>query len=478
MSQKLTLAYALAAFGSGASGFPRRADSGAAASELDNIVTALGHSRNEALRALHGAAAASETTKDWRLKRRLAIVALHLGDMSLAHDMCLLRPDPIQRTVFIDQAASWQGDAERLAKFATSMVDPAFRAGICLGIGSTPDEQLTEEMKQAWIPVLADWYQHELDKGAHGAAGWTLRHWQLQLPMMPASKQPAEGCDWHVNSVGMSMLRIPGGSFTRQEKATDWPGAISIVQKVTLTRPFLLCDREVSVGQFQQFVDDPDYPGKEKARDWPGADSVMSPTTDHPVQRVDWNDAVLYCNWLSRREGRKPCYERTGEIFNYPTWEGGPHEEWRLIPNADGYRLPMESEWEFACRAGTTTPYSFGDGDAEGLASRFAVYGTNGPQICGSKLPNGWGLFDLHGNALEWCQDWMGAYGSEASVTDPVGPLTVASLPENNRLWCRVARGGAFSHGMMFITSNRHHFQPLSRRLFYLGFRVARTVTR
>ena len=71
----------------------------------------------------------------------------------------------------------------------------------------------------------------------------------------------------------------------------------------------------------------------------------------------------------------------------------------------------------------------------------------------------------------------MGAYGSEASVSDPVGPLTVASLPENNRLWCRVARGGAFSHGIMFISSQRHHFQPLSRRLFYLGFRVARTVS-
>jgi formylglycine-generating enzyme required for sulfatase activity len=97
----------------------------------------------------------------------------------------------------------------------------------------------------------------------------------------------------------MSMLRIPGGSFTRAEKATDWRDAINIVQKVTMPRPILLCDREVSVGQFQQSADDPYYPDKEKPRDWPGANSVMSPTADHPVQRVDWNDAVLFCGEAS-----------------------------------------------------------------------------------------------------------------------------------------------------------------------------------
>ena len=107
-----------------------------------------------------------------------------------------------------------------------------------------------------------------------------------------------------------------------------------VEQKVTLDPACsLLCDREVSVGQFQQFVDDPDYPAKEKAGERPGADTVMSPTTDHPVQRVDWNvghAAALFSTGPALVEGRKPCYERTGEIFNYPTWEGGPHEEWRL----------------------------------------------------------------------------------------------------------------------------------------------------
>ena len=202
------------------------------------------------------------------------------------------------------------------------MVDPALRSGICLGIGSTPAEQLTEETKQAWQPVLADWYQHEPDKGVHSAAGWALRHWQRQLPTIAASKQPAERTRLARQQRRHDDAQNPCREFHPQGRRGNGLAATqieNIVQKVTLTRPFLLCDREVSVGLFQQFVDDPDYPGKEKARDWPGADSVMSPTADHPVQRVDWNHAVLFCNWLSRKEGRKPCYERTGQIFNFPT---------------------------------------------------------------------------------------------------------------------------------------------------------------
>ncbi len=464
-SQKPALAYALAQFGSVDVDFLVAQIPSASVNEVDNITAALGHSKSDALQVLHAAAVASETNKDWRLKQRLAIVAWHLGDLSLAQVMCQPGPDPIQQTIFIDQTASWQGDAARLANSAPMMVDPALRSGICLGTGSTPAEQVTEETKQAWQPFLADWYQHDSDKGVHSAAGWALRHWQLILPAIAASPQPQDGRDWHVNSVGMTMLKVPTGSFTRKDDDTLGGAIKDIVQKVTLTRPFLLCDRAVSVGQFQQFADDPDYPGKEKATDWPGADAAISPTADHPVQQVDWNHAVLFCNWLSRKEGRQSCYERTGRIFNFPS--DGPREGWRLLPDTNGYRLPTEAEFEYACRAGTVSQYSFGDEEA--LATRYAVQGTNRTQVCGSKLPNGWGLFDLHGNVMEWCQDWRGKYGAEEAVSDPMGPAL-------DNKWYRTVRGGSFNYGSLANTSGRRDSYPFSNRLIYIGFRVARTV--
>src|SRR5581483_10128586 len=119
-------------------------------------------------------------------------------------------------------------------------------------------------------------------------------------------------------------------------------------------------------------------------------DPNFNPTAGHPVQQVEWIHALLFCNWLSRKEGRKPCYERTGKALEYAD---RLRDVWRLIPDADGYRLPTEAECEYACRAGTVTQYSFGD--EEGLANRYAVLGMNHTLICGSKLPNGWGLFDL-----------------------------------------------------------------------------------
>src|SRR5205823_2887430 len=117
-----------------------------------------------------------------------------------------------------------------------------------------------------------------------------------------------------------------------------------------------------------------------------------SPSPEHPVQCVSWIDAVLFCNWLSQREHRSQAYVRDSS-------------GWQLVPGAGGYRLPTEAEWEHACRAGTTTEYI--SGDDERFLGSYAVYLSNQTAICGSRMPNPWGLFDVHGNVYEWCQDWL-----------------------------------------------------------------------
>jgi formylglycine-generating enzyme required for sulfatase activity len=165
---------------------------------------------------------------------------------------------------------------------------------------------------------------------------------------------------------------------------------------------FWMGDREVTRGEFEQFVNDASYAATEKPVDWQGVDTEISPTADHPVQQVNWYDGVLYCNWLSLREGLRPCYERTDTKEKGPI-AGTENDAWRMIPGATGYRLPGEAEWDYACQAGTSTEFCSGD-DGSLLAGYCRMYPSKRTSMCGEKLPNAWGLHDVHGNVWEWCE--------------------------------------------------------------------------
>ncbi len=141
------------------------------------------------------------------------------------------------------------------------------------------------------------------------------------------------------------------------------------------------------------------------------------------MEDVSWLDAVNFCNKLSDKEGLKPFYEIDGDGVRVADW------------SRPGYRLPTEAEWEYACRANAPTRYSFGD-DATSLGE-FAWYdGNSGSKThpVGEKRPNGFGLFDMHGNVWEWCWDGCDAYKA-SRVDDPTG-LDGAAL--------RVIRGGSW----------------------------------
>ncbi len=141
-----------------------------------------------------------------------------------------------------------------------------------------------------------------------------------------------------------------------------------------------------------------------------------------PVERTQWTDAVRFCNKCSELEGLTPCY-------NLQTWA--------CNFAADGYRLPTEAEWEYTCRAGSTGKYCFGD--AESQLPKYAwlkPHSQGKPQPVGQKLPNRWGLFDMHGNVWQWCHDWYGeTYYVEGPAQDPRGPAMGKM---------RVLRGGAW----------------------------------
>ncbi len=134
-----------------------------------------------------------------------------------------------------------------------------------------------------------------------------------------------------------------------------------------------------------------------------------------PVESVSWFDAIEFCNRLSGLEGLEPYYDIDDIVRKHVRVSGG-----------SGYRLPTEAEWEYACRAGTTTRWCCGD-DPEQLTEH-AWFGENSgsrTHPVGQKLPNAWGLYDMHGNVWEWCGDWFDKY-ARAVAKDPTGPAAAA----------------------------------------------------
>lgn len=324
----------------------------------------------------------------WRMKGLLALACLRLGDSGMAESMCRLGPVLIQRTQFIEAFALWPRDLEVLLSEARTATSPAWKSGICLAVGTQKD--VSAATIASWEPLLRTWYA-DPDALTHGAASWTLRQWGRSVPDLAATvgRTTAGEFTWHRTAVvGLTMIRLPAGQFARGYRS-DQEGVVD--------EPFLLSDKEVTVAMFRAFLNDPDYGGY-KPKDWPGENRFASPTPAHPVQRTTWNEAALFCNWLSWKEGKTPTYKVSAQDDIDAPWAIEVDE------SADGFRLPTEDEWEYACRAGTTTAMWFGDSEA--TLGRYGVGRMNcdGRALpVGSKICSPWGLFDMHGNVWELC---------------------------------------------------------------------------
>ena len=235
--------------------------------------------------------------------------------------------------------------------------------------------------------------------------------------------------DLIVNSVGVILVPVPAGEFTMGSPAFEADRTDDETQhRVKITKPFYLSVHEVTQQQYEVVM---------------GNNPSEHKDANNPVENVSWYDAIEFCQKLSKQEGVE-------------------------------YRLPTEAEWEYACRAGTTTTYSFGDSASQ--LNEYAWYLANsGSQSyqpstthpVGEKLPNAWGLYDMHGNVYEWCQDWYAAYGSENVVFDPTGPASGER---------RVLRGGAFLDLLVNVRAADRGMGRSTVRGYNSGFRLARTV--
>lgn len=223
------------------------------------------------------------------------------------------------------------------------------------------------------------------------------------------------------NSIEMEFVLIPAGSFQMGadksfEEASDDE---TPRHQVTLSNPFYMGKYEVTQEQWAALMTG--NPSKFKGR-------------TRPVEQVSWNDAQKFIAALNKKEGKS-------------------------------YRLPTEAEWEYAVRAGTKTAYSFGDD--KNMLSRYAWWdGNSGREThpVGQLAANAWGLYDMHGNVWEWCQDWYGEkyYGSSLA-TDPLGPSTYSY---------RVLRGGSWGNGPGYLRSASRNGNSPGHAAADLGFRL------
>jgi formylglycine-generating enzyme required for sulfatase activity/serine/threonine protein kinase len=222
------------------------------------------------------------------------------------------------------------------------------------------------------------------------------------------------------NSVGMAFKVLPGGTFTMGDGSEAHP--------VTLTQQFEMGIYEVTQEQYERVM---------------GTNPSRFKGKQNPVEEVSWDDAEVFCRKLSEL----PAEKAAGYV----------------------YRLPTEAEWEYACRAGTTTKFSFGDSYSElGDFAWYSETANNTAHAVGQKKPNAWGLYDMHGNVWEWCADWSGAYPG-GSVTDPRGPASGSN---------RVLRGGSWRDSSGNCRSAYRRDSKLGHRNLYLGFRVLRSSVR
>jgi formylglycine-generating enzyme required for sulfatase activity len=183
-----------------------------------------------------------------------------------------------------------------------------------------------------------------------------------------------------------------------------------------------------------------------------------------PVEMVTWFDAVEFCNTLSGKSNLQPVYTISGTTVNC---------DW----GKNGYRLPTEAEWEYACRATATTAFNCGttgytdESDYTDIANPLAWwYGNSDEETheVGKKAANTWGLFDMHGNVTEWCWDWYSATYYTTGVgagSDPKGPDTGIA---------RVARGGSMVDGERYLRSANRDHSPPGDDQFFIGFRLVR----
>jgi formylglycine-generating enzyme required for sulfatase activity len=334
---------------------------------------------------------------------------------------------PLSVAVSPESPAQWQG-----------------KVRFSLGADAPPGAKIDPQTGAfAWTPPLAEPAgQQEISVSATGPDGQTAQTSFIVTVTRPTPapvKLPGKEIAIDLgNGVNLEMVLVPAGEFMMGSPDSDSnaQGDEKPRHPVRITKPFYLGKYLVTQEQWGAVM---------------GSNPSSFKAPKNPVETVSWDDCQQFLNRLNGRVGRAeraPPGNRAGE---------------------GDFRLPTEAQWEYACRAGSTGKYCFGDSETQ--LGEYAWYSDNSggkTHPVGEKKPNAWGLYDMHGNVWEWCQDWYnGGYYAGSPSDDPPGPTTGSR---------RVLRGGSWSFLARYCRSaSRDYFGP-GYRDFNLGLRVSRVL--
>ena len=260
-------------------------------------------------------------------------------------------------------------------------------------------------------------------------------------------------------NINLNMVKIAAGNFT-MGSPTDEPGhyANEDPRHSVFLSDFYMSEHPITQMQYEALM----WINPSHFHGGIGREPAPLEVQRHrPVEWVSWYDAVEFCNKLSQMDGLEPVYIISGRTpaNGYPISDAIVSADW----NMNGYRLPTEAQWEYACRARTDTAYNTG----ASISDNTGWYSTNSSSMTHEvkkKPGNAWGLYDMHGNVQEWCWDWYGNY-TNGVQTDPPGPSSGTG---------RVVRGGSYLDAALLVRSAyRNYFVPsyVDRNI---GFRIAR----
>lgn len=412
-----------------------------------------------------------------------AVALVRLKDSRHAFDALRVRDDPEAMTQFA-HSQSTRGVTtsellDALEQAEASATGPLYtiRLGLLIALGEFQLTDIPADRRKKVLTLLEDWYRHDPQSGIHSAVGWLLRSWNqtevvTQVDQTPLAYDPTGRRDWYVDVVRGTADGQPfvdcftfvvfqpgefdmGSPVSEKERSQD-----EAPHHVRLTRPIAFCDREITLAQWQHF--------NAHAPTGITVAAEQSPTSAHPMNSASWYGALKYCRWLTQAAGRPEadqCYADPATIERAPGAASNTDpDNWPTDLQRTGYRLPTEAEWEYASRAGMRSLYGFGSDKA--LMVKYATYldvSANKTRIGAGLRPNCRGLFDMHGNILEWCHDWYGPYDLTASHVDPTGM---------NKSATRVLRGGSWSSAARDCRSaDRHDYAPVFRGS-RVGFRI------